>query len=82
MILRKPYKFLIKHFKLIHLILTLLMVYVVYKFNYIFSFFNTTVENYVGIITTDATGSLYNIYIFSNYVNYNCFFSVDWVIIF
>lgn len=64
MILRKPYKFLIKHFKLIHLILTLLMVYVVYKFNYIFSFFNTTVENYVGIITTDATGSLYNIYIY------------------
>ncbi len=64
MILKKPYKFLIKNFKLIHLILTILMVYVIYKFNFIFSFFNMSVSDYGGVITTDATGTLYNLYIY------------------
>ena len=31
MVLRRPYAFLIKHFKIIHLVLTLAMVYLAYK---------------------------------------------------
>jgi len=38
MILRKPYKFLIKHFKLIHLLLFLPVVYLLIKTNNIFKF--------------------------------------------
>lgn len=40
MILRKPYAFLIRHFKLIHLILTVLLAYILYKTNKLLSFFN------------------------------------------
>lgn len=64
MILKKPYKFLIKNFRLIHLIITLLMVYVVYKYNFILSFFNTVLNSYNGVITTNPTDSLYNIFIY------------------
>ena len=40
MILRKPYAFLIKYFKVIHLILTVLLIYILYKSNKLFSFFD------------------------------------------
>ena len=45
MILRKPYAFLIKHFKLIHLILTLPLIYIVRKTHLVVDFFNTYVSN-------------------------------------
>ena len=40
------------------------MVYVVYKYNFILSFFNTVLSTYTGIITTNPSGTLYNIYIY------------------
>ena len=40
MILRKPYGFLIKHFKLIHLILTAIYIYLAIKVNSILKYFN------------------------------------------
>ena len=40
MILRKPYAFLIKHFKFIHIILTFLLSYVFYKSVNLLTFFN------------------------------------------
>lgn len=40
MILRKPYAFLIKYFKVIHLLLTLLLAFILYKTNALLSFFN------------------------------------------
>ena len=44
MILRKPYAFLIKKFKLIHLILSILMFYLVYRFNIVYTFFKEYVN--------------------------------------
>ena len=45
MVLRKPYAFLIKHFRLIHLILTGLLTYVVLQFGKIYGFLNKVIEN-------------------------------------
>lgn len=59
MILRKPYAFLIKYFKVIHLILTLLLVYILYKSNKLFSFF----DEYLSLGTYKVIDDLSNIYI-------------------
>lgn len=64
MILRKPYKFLIKNFKLIHLIITLLMVYIIYRFNRIINFFDVAISSHVGVVSTNPTASLFDIYIY------------------
>lgn len=45
MILRKPYGFLIKHFKLIHLIITGLFVYIVLKNREVYSFLKNVIIN-------------------------------------
>ena len=45
MIVKKPYAFLIKHFKLIHLLLSILTIYIAFKSNNIFTFFNDYVTN-------------------------------------
>ena len=47
MILKKPYAFLIKHFKIIHLILSLLMIYIAYKINNILNFVKGYINNSV-----------------------------------
>ena len=60
MILRKPYAFLIKHFKIIHLILSTLLIFLFFKFFNIFDFFNTFINNgYLSYIPNIA----------SNYIN-------------
>jgi len=41
MILRKPYAFLIKHFRMVHVVLTLLAIYVCSKTNKLFEFFSS-----------------------------------------
>ena len=64
MILRKPYKFLIKNFRLIHLIITLLMVYIIYRFGRIINFFDVASSTYTGILTTNPTATLFDIYIY------------------
>ena len=58
MIVRKPFAFLIKHFKAIHLFLFGLLVYVCYKYNGIVSF----LRNYI------STGN--GRYDAVNYINY------------
>ncbi len=45
MILKKPYAFLIRHFRLIHIILTALSIYAVYKTTPIVTFFRSYVAN-------------------------------------
>ena len=45
MILRKPYAFLIKHFKIIHLILTVLLGFIAYSTNSIYIFFRDYIKN-------------------------------------
>lgn len=64
MILKKPYKFLIKNFKLIHLILTILMVYIIYRFSRIINFFDVAISSSAGVLSTNPTEYLYDIYIY------------------
>lgn len=45
MILRKPYALLIKHFKLIHIIISVFMAYLIYKTNNVYKFFNAYVKS-------------------------------------
>ena len=63
MILRRPYAFLIKHFRLIHLIITVLFAYVVYKNREVYKFLKEVI-----ISSANKYNALeyinYNIYIF------------------
>lgn len=59
MILRKPYAFLIKHFKLIHLILTGLLLYLIIKSNRLLSF----LTNYINSRNYSVIDNLSNTYI-------------------
>lgn len=54
MIIRKPYAFLIRNFKLIHFLILALLTYLIYRANLIFTFFN----NYVVTRQVVATSSL------------------------
>lgn len=61
MVLRKPYKFLIKHFRIIHLLLALMSSYLLYRTNGLIKFFNDYIngsETLVGIGTSDEYFSL------------------------
>jgi len=64
MILRKPFAILIKYFKLIHLILTILSFYLLYRTNLILSFFNEYVKTHNSVIGKDLTGELYTIWMY------------------
>ncbi len=64
MILRKPYAFLAKHFKLIHLIMTILVGYLIYRTNAIFSFFNDYLSVTQNVIGQDLTSSLFDVWMF------------------
>lgn len=59
MILRKPFAFLIKYFKLIHVVLTILLAYILYKTNNLLSFFN----EYLASKTYTAIDNLTSTYI-------------------
>jgi len=60
-ILRKPYAFLIKHFRLIHLILALPLIYIIRKTHLVVDFFNTYVSNgYTYQTGSDVSGIYIN----------------------
>ena len=63
MILRKPYAFLIKYFRLIHLFISLLIVYLIYKTNNMYNFFKDYITD--DIVEIHAT----------KYVNFLVYFS-------
>lgn len=67
MIFRKPYGFLIKHFKLIHFIMTLFMAFLVYQTNLLLEFFNDFVGSSQGFVGAFTLDSLFN--------NYSYFFA-------
>lgn len=56
MILRKPYAFLIKHFKLIHLILAVLTYYSIYSTKHVLDFFNEYISNPINIAGQELVG--------------------------
>ena len=47
MVFRKPYAFLIKHFRLIHLVITAILVYIVSVSNKIYSFISSCIDDQV-----------------------------------
>ena len=53
MILKKPYAFLIKNFRAIHILLTLLCVYITYKTTGVISFFREYIANNYSVTVTD-----------------------------
>ena len=59
MILKKPYGFLIKHFKLVHIVITLLLIFVTYKCFSIYSFLNDYINNKYTVSATGGFGSTY-----------------------
>jgi len=64
MILRKPYAFLIKNFKLLHLILTILFSICIYKNTGIITFLNEYISTPKIITNIDAMGSMFPLYMF------------------
>lgn len=63
MILRKPYAFLIKHFKQMHLILTVFMVYLIYKTEMMISFLNEYINSVTIVVGQPIVSSLYNLWV-------------------
>lgn len=57
MILRKPYAFIIKHFRLIHLIMFASVAYIVYKINILYSFLSTYISEGMFSYTNDMVGT-------------------------
>ena len=55
MILRKPYAFFIKHFKLIHIILAVLVFYAIYNTKLLLDFFNEYADSIINVIGQDLT---------------------------
>lgn len=58
MILRKPYAFLIKHFKLIHVVLVVLSCYSIYMTKLLLDFFNDYVSSMINVIGQDLAMTL------------------------
>ena len=64
MIIRKPYAFLIKHFRIIHLLLSIFTLYVALKTHSIFTFFNNYAKNGYYTYNANLAGSYINLYMF------------------
>ena len=58
MILRKPYAFFIKHFKLFNIIITILNIFVIYRLVFLFQFFWEYSSNPLGAVGQDLTITL------------------------
>ncbi len=64
MILRKPYAILIKNFKLIHTIITVCMIYLVYKSYLIYDYIRAFMQTDMLATEKDITGELFNTQMF------------------
>lgn len=64
MILRKPYAFLIKHFKLLHLILIMPIAYLMFRINMLLTFFSSYLKDVTVVNGKDLIGDLFNVYMF------------------
>lgn len=59
MIFKKPYGFLIKHFKLVHLFITLILTFTMYKSFSIYNFLNDYIKNRYTVSTNFGYGDTY-----------------------
>ena len=64
MLFRKPFAFLIKHFKVIHLTLTIMILYLLLKTNRIFRFVGEYMNSNISTIGTNITSTLFHSSIF------------------
>lgn len=64
MIIKKPYAFLIKHFRIIHLMLTILILFIMFKTNSIVKFFNDYVKNGYYTYYNNMSSKFINFYMF------------------
>ena len=64
MILRRPFAILIKYFKLIHIVLTILSAFLLYRTNLILTFFNEYLRTHNSVIGKDLTGTLFTPWIY------------------
>lgn len=64
MILKKPYAFLIKNFKFLHIILFIILSFIIYKTNKIYTFLNNYVNGNYFDFEENFRGSYIDIYIF------------------
>ena len=64
MILRKPYAFFIKHFKLFHIIMTLLLGYLILKVAAVNNFFNNYMQAKEIVIGKDLVDPLFSVFIY------------------
>ena len=59
MILKKPYAILIKYFKLIHVFITVLIAYSIFKINGLLKFFNTYLDNQTSVVGQNLKENLF-----------------------
>lgn len=64
MILKKPYAFFIKNFRLMHFILVILMTYLIYRTNQLMNFFYQYISSTQISVSQEAAAKLFNIYMF------------------
>ena len=64
MILRKPFAFLIKHFRMFHFIMLIFMAYVIYSSNAILSFFSEYLNSTMVLIDHDVVLTLYPVFLY------------------
>lgn len=64
MILRKPFAILIKNFKLIHLVMAGLAIYLTIKTSQLMSFFSTYLADVTNVAGNDLVGTLFNPFMF------------------
>lgn len=64
MILRKPYAFFIKYFKILHAIIALLIAFLLYRSFTIYNFFRAYIDDYSGALNEFSPSSLINMYSF------------------
>lgn len=64
MIIKKPYAFMIKHFRMIHLFLSIFLIFLAFKTNSIFQFFSDYAKNGYYAYTNNLVSSYINLYMF------------------
>lgn len=64
MILRKPYAFLIKHFRFIHVILSILSIYSLYSTNKVLKFFNSYVSTTINVVGQELNDLYFDLLVY------------------
>lgn len=61
MILRKPYAFLIKHFRFMHMILSICIFYLIFRTSKMISFINEYIEKTISVVGDEIIGTLFDV---------------------